>query len=307
MVGCGRLGFGLAGQPNDQTPDAGAGALHAHDAASGSPANLPDAGSPAASARDAATTDAASGAMDAALADAATVQDAQTRDAGSSDASASDAAVPNKLCPERSDALFCDGFEDPKLARWSYTIFMMGMAERATSPVHTGMGSLHATTGAAGMTTNNASRYGAKPYDHQKSGDVWLRYYYYVPSSVVVNSYFSSGVVAEIEKPYFGFSLIILPDHVEIESGGTRFPGTMSFPRDHWTCVELHVQIDPAVGVFEAYLDGTLAVHSSPTKTQPAHGYASADVGIHYTDLAQGPVEVYVDDVVASLTRVGCN
>jgi hypothetical protein len=202
--------------------------------------------------------------------------------------------------------LFCDGFEDPAFSRWSYTVIKNGSVVRTSAPVRSGAGSLRATTGAV-STTNNAARYGVKAFAHQKSGDIWLRYYYYVASSVVVNPYFSSGVVAEIEPPYFGFSLIILPDRVDIGAFDTKYPGTMAFPRDHWTCVELHVQIDPSAGIFEAYLDGALAAQSPATNTLPAKGYTSADVGIHYTDLAQGPVEVYVDDVVAANVRVGCN
>jgi hypothetical protein len=71
--------------------------------------------------------------------------------------------------------------------------------------------------------------------------------------------------------------------------------------------VELHVQIDASKGVFEAYLDGTLAAKSPATATLPALGYTSVDVGIHFTDPTQGPVEAYVDDVVAGFTRLGCN
>ena len=177
--------------------------------------------------------------------------------------------------------MFCDGFEDPTFSRWSYTVIMHGSVVRTTTPVRSGAGSLRATTGAAGGSTNNAARYGVKAFANQKSGDIWLRYYYYVASSVVVNPYFSSGVVAEIEPPYFGFSLIILPDQVDIGAFSKRYPGTMAFPRDRWTCVELHVKIDASAGVFEAYLDGALAAHSPATNTLPADGYTSADVGIH--------------------------
>jgi hypothetical protein len=164
---------------------------------------------------------------------------------------------------------------------------------------------LRATTGAAG--SNNAARYGVAAFPHQKSGDIWLRYYYYIPSSTVVNPAFSTCVVSEIEPPYFGFSLVVLPSRVDIRVFDTAYQGTMAFPRDRWTCVELHVQIDAAAGRFEAYLDGALAVRSPATDTLPGMGYTSVDVGIHYTDPNQGPVEAYVDDVVATTARIGCN
>jgi hypothetical protein len=304
LVGCGRLGFSLSGQPIDHTPDANhrdAGTTHRLDAASLDAASLLDAQA------NADASDAARGAMDAAPPDATTAEDGETRPLADSGRPGSDGEVPIELCPERSDAVFCDGFEDPALSRWSYTVLMNGTVVRTSKPVRTGTASLRATTGAASGSTNNAARYGARAFAHQKSGDIWLRYYYYIAKSVAVKPFFSSGVVAEIEPPFFGFSMIILPDRVEIEASGTRYPGTMAFPRDRWTCVELHVQIDATSGVFEGYLDSKLVAHSPATNTLPENGYTSADVGIHYTDAAQGPVEVYVDDVVAALTRVGCN
>jgi hypothetical protein len=223
------------------------------------------------------------------------------------DAAANDAAVdggPINLCPERSDALFCDGFEGT-FAPWAYTVIVNGTAAPTTARYHSGGKSLHATTGPA--KANTAARYGARVFAHQKSGEIWLRYYYYLPSSSVVKPAFSTGVVAEGEPPYFGFALLVLPARVDIGVGSTMYHGTQTLPRDKWTCIELHVQIDASIGIFEAYLDGTLAVRSPGTNTLPAMGYTTVDIGVHYTDPAQGPVEIYADDVVAGNTRVGCN
>jgi hypothetical protein len=152
------------------------------------------------------------------------------------------------------------------------------------------------------------ARYGAKPFPHLKTGDIWLRSYYYIPGSTVANPSFSTCLVTEIEPPYFGFSLIVLPSRVDIGVGSTFYMGTKAIAHDRWVCVELHVKIDPTAGVFEAYLDGTLAATSpTTTNTLPAMGYTSIDVGIHYTDPSQGPVDLYVDDVLASTARLGCN
>jgi len=99
-------------------------------------------------------------------------------DAGD-DAAASDAAVdggPIELCPERADALFCDDFEDPKLPRWSYNVISNGTAGRTTSRSRSPSGSLRATTGDA--AANTAARYAARVFDHQTSGEIWLRSYY---------------------------------------------------------------------------------------------------------------------------------
>jgi hypothetical protein len=312
-LGCGRLGFGIEQARRD------AGTLHPSDAGR---SLTPDASARDAGGRDAAMGSAGSGPLDAAALDASSrdagalhgESDAGRFDAGQTDAGQPDAASrldgaidagAFNACPERSDALFCDGFEDPAFSRWSYDIKMNGTLSRSTAQHRSGAGSLQATTGAAGTT--NVARYGAEPFGHQKSGEIWLRYYYYLPSTTTVSSGFSTGVVAEIEQPYFGFSLIVRATRVDIGQGNTMYQGTLSFPRDHWTCVELHVQIDQSAGFFEAYLDGALAVRSPATNTLPAQGYTSADVGIHYTDTNQGPVEAFVDDVVAARNRVPCD
>ncbi len=208
-------------------------------------------------------------------------------------------------CLERDDALFCDGFEDPDFAQWDYTAIENGTVTRSTARVRTGAASLRATTGASGQT--NYARYGARVFDHQTSGDIWLRYYYFVPSSTAVSTMFSSGLVGEIEPPYFGFSLTIRPDRTDIAAANTLYRSSTPFPRDRWTCVELHVKIDSSSGYFEAYFDGDLAIKSPNTDTVPDMGYTNVDLGIHYTDPGQGPVEVFVDDVVAGNQRVGCD
>jgi hypothetical protein len=318
MFGCVRLGYDARRVPTEEKPaphdDAGVDRVFdaaIADAGSRSDASVVDASVPDASAKDAAVP-AEAGALDATVPEDTGVpndgampepMDAEM-DSGSNDADVVDSGS-SELCTERSDALFCDGFEDPDYTRWSYTVIKNGAADRTTTRAHSGVASLKATTGAA--APDNAARRGAKAFAHQKSGDIWLRYYYYVPTSTVVNRAFSTCVVEEIEPPFFGFALLILPSRVDIGAFDQMYQGTMAFPRDRWTCVELHVQIDAVAGFFEAYLDGALAVRSPATDTLPDMGYTSVDVGIHYTDSTQGPVEAYVDDVVAGNTRVGCN
>jgi hypothetical protein len=140
------------------------------------------------------------------------------------------------------------------------------------------------------------------------SGDIWFRFYDFIPSTVTINTHVSIGVVSEIMPPWGGFSLELYPTHVVLNSQNGMFQGTRQFPRDQWVCVELHVHIDPVAGMYEAYLDGTLAARSTtPLNTLPVDGYTSAEIGIHYADANQGPVEVYVDDVMLATTRVPCD
>jgi hypothetical protein len=340
ISGCGRLGFAALDARSDAAVDSGhyeaadAGSIDAEVSSNGSTTSQdaaldsgPDAEPMDANVSDAGAADGGgsiddgsiddgsidSGSIDSGSIDSGSIDsgsiDSGSVDSGSIDSGSIDSGSidsgPASLCPEQPGTIFCDGFEDPTFSRWAFNVVSNGTLTQSTTRFRSGAGSLRATTGAASM--GNAARYATDTLASQKAGDIWLRYYYYVPSSTVVTSHFSAGVISEIVPPYFGFALLVLPTRVEIGASGTFYQGTVTFPRDRWTCVELHVQIDPTAGIFEAYLDGTLAVRSSPTNTLPTDGYTSAEVGIHYADASQGPVEVYVDDVSVANTRLPCD
>jgi hypothetical protein len=52
-----------------------------------------------------------------------------------------------------------------------------------------------------------------------------LRFYNWVPDTVVVTQHFSVGVMSETPMPYGGFELRILPAAVEINSTAGVFQG----------------------------------------------------------------------------------
>jgi hypothetical protein len=213
--------------------------------------------------------------------------------------------VISPLCPERPGVAFCDGFEDPDFTRWEYPVENNGTLTRSTAHAHSGTTSLLATTGPPAPGTE--ARWATTALANQKSGDAWLRFYDWLPGTVVVTQHFSVGVMSEIVMPYRGFELRIRPSFVDINATDTTFSGTLEFPRDRWVCVELHVLIHPSAGIYEAYLDGMLAVRSPPVNTLPADGFTAAEVGVHYADPGQGPVEVYVDDVAVGTSRIPCD
>jgi hypothetical protein len=330
--GCVRLGYDAQTSPAKPTPDASRedGGLRDKDAGGSDAAMHMDSGSRDAGMKDAgskldAAMDSGSvkdsggtpddgsmpkpedGGMDSGSSDSGS--DAST-DAGIEDAAMQDADVDSGItkdfCPSRTDAVLCDDFEDPMLGNWEYSIFTNGSATYTTSRKHQGSGSLYASITAASIRNSEARR-GSKAFPHVKTGDIWVRYYYYVPSSVSINKGVSTVAVAEVEEPYFGFSLILRPSGIDIGSGDVMYSSSTTFPRDAWVCVELHVKIDPNVGFFEAYLDGTLIKNSGAINTQPAMGYSSVDVGIHYAPPPQNAAQAYVDDIVAGYQRYGCN
>lgn len=334
VSGCVRFGYDSRSPARDPKPDA------SHEDAGGmrNDGSISDAGSDAsgmdASKQDATVSDAGpdSGKLDGgpnpndgSMQDGsdpskdASIQDSGASDGGPVDSGPEDAAtpdagvdsgsVPTKWCPERTDAVICDDFESGTLTRWEYSISTNGTFALTTVNAHSGTSAVRATTQTS-TTRNSEARRGTKAFDHVTSGDIWMRYWYYVPSSVSVNQGFSTCPIAEIEPPYFGFALQLRPSDVAIGVEATRYgstTGNTAFPRDQWVCVEIHTQIDASQGRFEAYLNGTLVVQSPLTDTLPDMGYTSVDIGIHYADLSQGPVTAYIDDVIAGFQRYGCD
>src|SRR6185312_11817339 len=108
--------------------------------------------------------------------------------------------------------------------------------------------------------------------------------------------------------PNAGVSLLIRPGQLQIKSTliGNKSTG-LSFPRDRWVCLEHHVFISATAGYFQIYIDGTKMLESSTGNSVPGSGWSNVDVGIHEVATNQSPVEVYVDNVVVSTTRYGCD
>lgn len=216
--------------------------------------------------------------------------------------------ITSTLCPERPGALFCDSFEDPMLMRWSdgYTLTTNTTLARSMVRAHTGTWSLLAEITQKGAGTQ--ARKAMKVYAKQTSGDAWLRFWSYVPTSSAITVHLSVGVLSELPMPYDGFELRLLPDHIDINSTAGVFQNAMQFPRDRWVCVELHVKIDATDGVYEVYFDGatTPTISSGKANTLPQDGFTAGEVGIHYADPNQGPAQVWVDDVVMSKSRFPC-
>jgi hypothetical protein len=310
--GCLRYGYVDGDKPRDKTADAGdrGPSPHASGTSGGGAGGVSGGGDGGVSGGGMGGRGGRGAPKDAGMLDAGEDHDAALpTDAGGvddpDDAGAADGGEASELCPERPGLLFCDGFEDPTFARWSYNPVTNGTTTRSTMRKRTGLASLRATTGSAAL--GNEARWATKALANQKSGDLWLRFYNWLPGPVMVQTHFSVGVMSEIMEPYGGFSVLVRPNRVDMGSMRGFYEGTRVFPRDKWVCVELHVRIDPVDGVFEGYLDGVLAVSSGPTNTLPADGFTSAEVGIHYADANQGPVEIFVDDVVIAKTRVPCD
>ena len=330
--GCLRFGYGPQEEPTARSHDAGP------DAAAGDAAAPRDAGKLDAAQLDAAQLDAAAAPMDAAVIPQDSGMDAAVggeppdvgiADAGAVDAGATDARMPDPgatdsgmidapidgaamdagttdPCIGRTDLLFCGGFDDS--AEWGSSLASNGTAITTTERAHSGSSSLHASTSAAGSGSKIARREAA--ISAQAGRHVWARAFFYMPSSTVIDAASRLAIMrlSEAQPPYVGCSVVIRSEYVELGGVTTRYRALSPFPRDLWTCVELHVEIDDnSDGACNAYVDGVQAAQAQDADTLPESGYTALSVGLEYTNAAQGQVDLYIDDVAASNTRVGCD
>jgi|GEM_PF-2258526 len=257
-----------------------------------------------------------SGAADSAISDSGSDAETDPLDSGSdsgSDASVTDPGTTDPVeakwtedCPNMPGVLFCDDFEDG-LAKWDYPVHVRGTTAVSTDAKHAGSYSLRSTTSASTTNQQAQARHGVKVFGHRKSGNLWARYYYYLPSSVTLTDKFSTGVISEYEDPWLGFSVLIFPDGIGLESRDTSRKISTTFPRNEWVCVEMHVVVHATAGVFEFFMNGDPVVGLSGINTVPAMGYTSFEVGVHYANFGQGAITSYTDDVKLGTARLGCN
>jgi hypothetical protein len=314
-AGCGRLGFGL--QPaidagtQQSSMDAATrdGATPADPMDASSMKGSSDGGGAGASSIEAGPSDAAqsdAAGSDASMSDAANPADATTDAApDDQDSGTPPTEIVSDHCPEVPGAIFCDSFEDATAARWKYKIEINGTAVRSNALKRTGEMALHASTTSSALGTG--ARFASVDLNGVKSGEIWMRWFDYLPSSTVINKHFSAGVISEIVDPYAGLFVTVRPGSVGIGGMVPYLDGSNPFPRDRWVCVEIHAHVDPVSGFFELFVDGDKVVNSGLTNTVPADGFTSAEVGIHYVENGQGPVDIWVDDVILGFKRFGCN
>jgi hypothetical protein len=308
VVDAGPAADGGATGPMDASQDSAVGSQAGSSAAGGSRAAAGGGSGGALSAGNGGAGGARAEPLDAGLTDPLDAGSDAGTDAGAADSG----VVASQKCLERPGALFCDSFEapDPDFMLWSYEALTNGTVARSTTRARTGQWSLRsATTQGAGTQ----ARLATLELNKQMSGDAWVRFYNWVPSSVEIQQHFSIGIISEEDPPWNGFEVRILNgDIVDLNTASALVvvdgvTPKVTYTRDAWVCVEMHVFIDAIAGFYEAYLDSTLAVRSPMTDTTTASGYSAAEVGVHYAPTDQGPVELFVDDVVVARSRIGCD
>lgn len=254
---------------------------------------------------DAMAGDAAVSAADAAIVDASI--DAAAQDAASSapmDAALATDAAANDACVSCAELTFSNGFEDS--SGWSAPTQINGTLQRTAAQAHSGSSALYASTGPA--SSAKTVRQETRAFSNQATGDVWARAWILLPDTTTIDTATSIATlrIGEGEAPFFGCAVAIRSDRVELAGVTTTLSAQTPFPRDTWTCVELHIYIDDDTGSCEAYVDTVVAAQASPLNTVRANGYTALSVGVEYSNGAQPAVELYFDDVAAGTERIPC-
>lgn len=204
----------------------------------------------------------------------------------------------------RPGALLCESFEAPDVA-WDYTVFEQGLAVRSTANAANGGASLEATID--GSDNFKAARWGLNSVlPNITTGELYLREWIFLPSSTVVTDQLSILVAGNRTDPFPSVNLLLRPGSAHVIIEGSDIPHVQEFPRDRWVCVELDLDVG-ASGRVELRLDGVVAASEAGIDTQVAGGFTSLDAGIHYATPMQRAARMFVDEVVADTSPIGCD
>jgi hypothetical protein len=212
-----------------------------------------------------------------------------------------DAAVADAP-PPCAGWLFCDGFEDPALSAWHGTQQNAGTTVERLAAFGRVGASLH-TTGPVG--TNVAAKY--VDVFASTEADLWVRLYLYAKAGTVLDV---EAVTLADPARMNEIAFSLYDDGADLHGHGiaSDFEVTlMEAPlRDQWVCWEIHVAIG-MLGSVELYREGTFVLGSPSLDTRPPAGNLSrllVGVTSKPPTLEQ---ELFVDDVAADESRVGCD
>ena len=77
--------------------------------------------------------------------------------------------------------------------------------------------------------------------------------------------------------------------------------------RNTWMCIEIHVRFDATDGAIEMFWDGERVAMLTGIDTTAPRGLERIHAGIAWKDVDAAMREVYVDEVVADTSRIGCD
>ena len=115
------------------------------------------------------------------------------------------------------------------------------------------------------------------------------------------------GLRAALERAVFDGNLpLAIAAYALLRDADVSVDGSRLVPADTWTCIELHVRFGTTDGAIELYFDGALAASATDRDTTVPRGLPAITAGLAWKDVESEHV-VYVDEVVADTSRIGCD
>lgn len=205
-------------------------------------------------------------------------------------------------------ALQCASFEDQEVGSgWSdVELVDSGVIERASEPVHNGMGALHASTMGMGSVAVVSA-----DFEPLLFGPLYLRAYLYVPAQVpteTINIFFLGDQPSP--DPFTGLDINLEDGALQIFSpqiDPQRQTGELTIPRDSWFCFRAEVEIDDVEGSVRLYIDDQLALEAVAIDTLPPLGVHRLRAGVDWSSAQEELFEIYIDDLALDVEPIACD
>jgi hypothetical protein len=223
------------------------------------------------------------------------------------------------LCAPGGAAIFCEGFENGSLdAAWNPVScdpvtypggnpHATGSQQRDTTRASSGLASWHAHVDfgsdppAGGSCQAELRRSVTLPMP-----DAYLRAFVYVPAG---NVPFEFNMLTDTHGFYaVGLDYPLGPLHAGgYDSQGSPVNGSsmIPFPTDRWVCVEwqLHQGSSPSVTVWQ---ENIAVIDKAPVTVAAGAHLDGLFFGIYVGNSQNSKVDLWLDDVALSATRIGC-
>lgn len=204
------------------------------------------------------------------------------------------------------DRLFCESFEGGDMGNFTGQLSDASgnRLEYVQDVVYRGNYALRATVDRLGEYAILT----ASPFDPSVT-DIYFRAYYY----------FSSGTEPSMEMHYLGNDAYDQWASVTFNTSRVTDFHTHGFPSDFregvsamraldtWHCVELHMRVGTMDGSMELWFDGVSIGTQTMTNTLTTPPATIIGAGLTFKDAGESERFVYVDEVVADTSRIGCD
>ena len=212
-------------------------------------------------------------------------------------------------CPSTTEAL-CEDFESTLGSAWTPHM-TNGTAVIDTAHAHGGTHAMHFHGNAIVAGADADVRISETQTMSPLPSDVFVRAYYLFATTLSTDTQLSA--LGEAPSPYEGVTLLF--DGQELTVGDTVGTPTtrgtsVSISTYTWHCIEW--QVHPAMnttGSTHVWLDGTALPSLTTTEvTNPSAGLSvlSVGAGTYAPPSAVAAYDVWVDDVVVDVARIGC-